>query len=110
MTLRSVRQQETIDKPAVCWYNLNKICQTQRRRAKPDEKRARSAFLLCKEQESIKMEKTVKLLAAAGVLMLLAGAIFGFMRQWICAGLLLAGAFGCLIAALNFRNRKNRES
>lgn len=57
------------------------------------------------------MEKTVKLLAAAGVLMLLAGAIFGFMRQWICAGLLLAGAFGCLIAALNFRNRKkgNRE-
>ena len=46
------------------------------------------------------MEKTVKLLAAAGVLMLLAGAIFGFMRQWICAGLLLAGAFGCLIATL----------
>ena len=32
------------------------------------------------------MEKTVRLLAAAGVLMLLAGAIFGFMRQWICAG------------------------
>ena len=31
------------------------------------------------------MEKTVRLLAAAGVLMLLAGAIFGFMRQWICA-------------------------
>lgn len=56
------------------------------------------------------MEKTVKLLAAAGVLMLLAGAILGFMRQWICAGLLLTGAFGCLIAALNFRNRKNRES
>ena len=56
------------------------------------------------------MEKAVRLLAAAGVLMLLAGAIFGFMRQWICAGLLLAGAFGCLIAALNFRNRKNRES
>ena len=32
------------------------------------------------------MEKAVRLLAAAGVLMLLAGAIFGFMRQWICAG------------------------
>lgn len=56
------------------------------------------------------MEKTVRLLAAAGVLMLLAGAIFVFLRQWICAGLLLAGVFGCLIAALNFRNRKNRES
>lgn len=56
------------------------------------------------------MEKTVRLLAAAGVLMLLAGAIFGFLRQWICAGLLLVGAFGCLIAALGFRNRKNRES
>lgn len=46
------------------------------------------------------MEKTVRLLAAAGVLMLLAGAIFVFLRQWICAGLLLAGAFGCLIATL----------
>ena len=49
-------------------------------------------------------------MAAAGVLMLLAGAIFGFMRQWICAGLLWVGAFGCLIAALNFKKRKNEES
>ena len=56
------------------------------------------------------MEKTVRLLAAAGVLMLQAGAIFGFMRQWICAGLLWVGAFGCLIAALNFKKRKNEES
>ena len=83
---------------------------------KPDEKRVRSAFLqqiyeiVEKEQATIKMEKTVRLLAAAGVLMLLAGAIFGFMRQWICAGLLWVGAFGCLIAALNFKKRKNEES
>ena len=39
--------------------------------------------------------------------MLLAGAIFGFLRQWIFAALLWAGASGCLIAALNFRNRKD---
>ena len=51
-----------------------------------------------------------QIMAAAGVLMLLAGAIFGFMRQWICAGLLWVGAFGCLIAALNFKKRKNEES
>lgn len=109
MTLRSVRQQETIDKPAVCWYNPNKICQTQRRRAKPDEKRARSAFLLCKEQESMKNGENSKIIGG-GRRSDAAGTIFGFMRQWICAGLFLAGAFGCLIAALNFRNRKNRES
>ena len=47
---------------------------------------------------------------AAGVLMLLAGAIFGFMRQWVCAGLLCVGAFGCLIAALSFKKRKNKAS
>ena len=56
------------------------------------------------------MEKTIRLLAAAGVLMLLAAVLLGIIRQWVCAGLLLVGAFGCLIAALNFRNRKNRES
>ena len=56
------------------------------------------------------MEKTVRLLVAAGILMLLAAVLLGLIRQWLCAGLLLAGAFGCLIAALNFRNRKNRES
>ena len=56
------------------------------------------------------MEKTVRLLTAAGVLMLLAGVLLGITGQWVCMALLLAGAFGCLIAALNFRNRKNRGS
>ena len=51
------------------------------------------------------MEKSVRLLAAAGALMLAAGAIFGFIRQWILAVLIWVGAFGCLIAALNFKNR-----
>ena len=51
----------------------------------------------------------VRLLVAAGVLMLLAGCIFGFTRQWIYAALVWVGAFGCLIAALNFKNRKDKQ-
>lgn len=44
----------------------------------------------------------------AGVLMLLAGCIFGFLRQWSCAALVWVGGSGCIIAALNFKNRKDR--
>lgn len=51
----------------------------------------------------------VRLLIAAGVLMLLSGCIFGFHRQWIYAALVWVGAFGCLIGALNFKNRKDEE-
>lgn len=50
---------------------------------------------------------TVRLLLAAGILMLLAGGIFGFLRQWLCAALVCVGAFGCLAAAWNFKNRKD---
>lgn len=46
-----------------------------------------------------------RLLIAAGVLMLLSGCIFGFMREWLYAALVWAGAFGCLVAALNFKNQ-----
>ena len=56
------------------------------------------------------MKKTVRLLAAAGILMLLAAVLLGFVWHWRCAGLLFAGAFCCLIAALNFRNRKDKEA
>lgn len=49
----------------------------------------------------------VRLLVTAGVLMLLSGCIFGFIRQWIYAALVWVGAFGCLIAALNIKNRKD---
>lgn len=52
------------------------------------------------------MEKAIRLLVSAGLLMLVAGAIFGFVDQWIYAALVWVGAFGCLIAALNFKNRK----
>ena len=52
------------------------------------------------------MNQTVKLLLAAGVLMLLAGTIFGFLRQWSFAALIWAGAFGCLAAALGFRKER----
>ncbi len=50
---------------------------------------------------------SVRLLIVAGVLMLLSGCIFGFAQQWIIAALVWVGAFGCLIAALNFKNRKD---
>lgn len=49
------------------------------------------------------------LLLAAAVLMLLAGAIFGFMRMWIYAAMLWVGAFCCAVAALNFKNGKNKK-
>ena len=55
------------------------------------------------------MEKKVKLLINAGILMLLSGAIFGFMKRWIYTALLLAGALGCLAAALNFKSRENNR-
>ncbi len=67
-------------------------------------------FVMAQKETIINMEKTVGLLAAAGVLMLLAGVLLGFLRQWVCAGLLCVGAFGCLIAALSFKKRKNEAS
>ena len=51
-----------------------------------------------------------RLLVAAGVLMLLAGCIFGFLQQWIYAALVWVGAFGCLVAALNYKNRKDKQN
>ena len=53
------------------------------------------------------MNKTaVRLLLAAGILMLLAGGIFVFMKFWIYAALLAVGGLGCLLGALNFKNRE----
>lgn len=49
-------------------------------------------------------ETAVRLLAAAGILMLLAGVPFGFMERWIDTALLWVGALGCFVGALNFRN------
>ena len=54
-----------------------------------------------------KMEMAVRLLVAAGILLLIAGVIFGFLRQWVFAALIWVGAFSCLVAALNFKNRKD---
>lgn len=50
-------------------------------------------------------EITIRLLLTAGVLMLLSGCICGFLRQWVYAALVWVGAFGCLVAALNFKNQ-----
>ena len=49
----------------------------------------------------------VRLLLTAGILLLIAGVIFAILQVWLYTGLLWAGAFGCLMAALNFRNFKN---
>ncbi len=54
------------------------------------------------------MEIATKLLVCAGILMLIAGAIFSFLGQWLYTALIWAGAFGCLAAALNFKNRKDK--
>ena len=40
------------------------------------------------------------------VMMPLSGGIFAFVQQWIYAALVWVGAFGCLVAAFNFKNRK----
>ena len=50
---------------------------------------------------------SVHLLLAAGVLLLIAGVIFAILQLWLYTDLLWASAFGCLMAALNFRNSQN---
>ena len=54
------------------------------------------------------LEKAVRLLTTAGFLMMVAGCIFGFVEQWIYAALVWSGALCCCIAALNFKNHKNK--
>ena len=56
------------------------------------------------------LEKTVRLLLTAGILLMIAGCIFGFIGQWIYAALVWVGAFGCCIAALNYKNLKKKEA
>lgn len=55
-------------------------------------------------------EVTVRLLLTAGILMILAGCLFGFINRWIYAAFVWVGAFCCFIAALNFINRGNEET
>ena len=50
---------------------------------------------------------SVRLLLAAAALLLMAGVIFAILQLWLYTGLLWAGALGCLMAALNFRNSKS---
>ena len=47
-------------------------------------------------------EKAISLLRTAGILLVIAGCIFGLIDQWIYAELVWVGAFGCCIAAFNF--------
>ena len=55
-----------------------------------------------------KMEQlSARLLLTAGILLLIAGGIFAILQGWLYTGLLWAGAFGCLMAALNFWDSKN---
>ena len=43
----------------------------------------------------------------AGILLLISGGICAILQGWLYTDLLWAGAFGCLMAALNFRDSKN---
>ena len=55
-----------------------------------------------------KMEQlSASLLLTVGILLLIAGVIFASLQVWPYTDLLWAGAFGCLMAALNFRDSKN---
>ena len=49
-------------------------------------------------------EKAIHLLRTVGILLVIAGCIFGLIDQWIYAALVWTGAFGCCIAAFNFKN------
>ncbi|MDO4385179.1 MAG: hypothetical protein Q4E18_04185 [Clostridia bacterium] len=49
-----------------------------------------------------------RLLITAGILLALAGALFGFLKQFLLMALLWVGAFGCVVAARNFRQQKGR--
>ena len=55
------------------------------------------------------MKRATELLVCAVTLMLIAGVIFGFLGQWLYAALLWVGALGCLVAALNFKKRKDKD-
>lgn len=50
---------------------------------------------------------TVRLLIMACIFMLLSGIIFALVERWIGAVLVWVGAFGCFVAALNFKNMKD---
>ncbi len=50
-----------------------------------------------------------RLLITASVLMLHAGGVFLFLKQWGSAALLAAGAVGCLTGAVNFKNQNGKE-
>ena len=50
---------------------------------------------------------SARLLLTAGILLLIAGVIFAILQIWPYTDLLWAGEFGCLMAALNFRDSKN---
>lgn len=49
---------------------------------------------------------TVRLLSAAAALLFVSGVIFMIIKLWIYGVLLWAGAFGCVMAAFNFKNKK----
>lgn len=66
------------------------------------------AVLIFAQKGIPKMEQlSARLLLTAGILLLIAGGIFAILQGWLYTGLLWAGAFGCLMAALNFRDSKN---
>lgn len=54
-------------------------------------------------------QDSVYIVDHSGILMLLAGGIFAFIKLWLYAAMLGAGALCCLAAAINFKNRSRDE-
>lgn len=54
-------------------------------------------------------QTAVRLLIAAGVLMVSAGGIFAFMKLWLYAVLLDVGALGRIVGAIHFNSIDNKK-
>ena len=66
-------------------------------------------FDFSKQEENMNNKTAVRLLIVSGVLMVHAGGVFLFLRLWLCAALLAAGALGCIVGAINFKNLDDQK-
>lgn len=49
---------------------------------------------------------SARLMATAGILLALASALFGLIKQLLLMALVLVSALGCIVAAWNFRQKQ----
>lgn len=70
----------------------------------PDCRAVRRGYMVRSEG----VNTNVRLLLAAGILLLLAGGVLVCLRQWHCAALSGAGALGCMTGAKAFHNGEDK--